>query len=65
MNRGTIHLPMKPLHCIARLAAFVFMAGLAYGCATPFERQLGTTPEYHALVQNPIIPPAADTTLMV
>ena len=64
MNRGTIHLPMKPLHCIARLAAFVFMAGLAYGCATPFERQLGTTPEYHALVQNPIIPPAADTTLM-
>ena len=55
---------MKLWNPIARLAALFVMGGLSLGCATPFERQLGTTTEYHALLRTPIVPSAADKTLL-
>jgi hypothetical protein len=54
---------MKSWDSIARSGALFVMVGLSFGCATPFERQLGTTAEYHALLRTPLIPPAADNTL--
>ncbi|HWV47037.1 MAG TPA: alpha/beta hydrolase, partial [Nitrospira sp.] len=36
---------------------------LATGCATPFERQLGTTAEYHAILKTPVIAPSSEKLL--
>ena len=35
----------------------------ATGCATPFERQLGTTAEYHAILKTPMIAPSSEKLL--
>lgn len=55
---------MKSWNSIARIAVLCVMEGLSFGCTTPFEHQLGTTTEYHALLRTPIIPSAADNTLL-
>jgi hypothetical protein len=55
---------MKTGNSIARFAALFIMGGLSFGCATPFEHQLGTTPQYHALLKIPIMPSAVDPTLL-
>lgn len=45
------------------LFGYGIVAILAAGCATPFERQLGTMSEYHAIVKTPVIAPPSDTLL--
>lgn len=45
------------------LFGYGITAILVAGCATPFERQLGTTAEYHAILKTPVIAPSSDKLL--
>jgi len=40
------------------------MATLSLGCATSFERKLGTISDYHAILQKPVIAPPSGSTLL-
>lgn len=49
---------------IYAVAAGCVIAILSAGCATSFERKLGTISAYHAILQKPVISPPPDSTLV-
>ena len=46
------------------VVGYCVMATLSLGCATSFERKLGTISDYHAILQKPVISPPSGSTLL-